>query len=96
MRPFLIGNEEKGLEVNPQRTKYMFVSFEQNFEQNKSIQIGDQSTGNVAQFRYLEITQTNKNVLPEEVKSRVNSRNGCCQSVQNLLSAHLIPKIIKL
>lgn len=96
MRPFLIGSEEKGLEVNPQRTKCMFVSFEQNFEQNKSIQIGDQSTGSVAQFRCLETTQTNKNILPEEVKSSVNSRNGCCQSVQNLLSAHFIPKIIKL
>jgi hypothetical protein len=51
---------------------------------------------NVAQFRYLGTTVTNKNLIQEEVKRRLNSGNACCLSVQNLLSSGLLTKNIKM
>jgi hypothetical protein len=41
---------------------------------------------NVAQFRYLGTTITNKNLIQEEIKRILNSGSVCYHSVQNLLS----------
>jgi hypothetical protein len=49
----------------------------------------------VAQFKYLGTTVTNQNLTLEEIKSRVNSGNACYNSVQNLLSSHLLSKNAK-
>jgi hypothetical protein len=38
---------------------------------------------------------TNKNLIQEEVKRRLNSGNACYHSVQNLLSSRLLSKNIK-
>jgi hypothetical protein len=45
---------------------------------------------NVAQFRYLGTTITNRNLIREEIKRRVNSGNACYYSVQNVLSFYLL------
>jgi len=40
----------------------------------------------VEEFKYLGTTLSNQNSIMEEIKSRLNSTNACCYSVQNLLS----------
>ena len=52
------------------------------------------------QFQILHVslpnTKTNQNSIQEEIKSRLNSGNGCCYSVQNLLSSRLLSKNLKI
>jgi hypothetical protein len=54
-------SKEVGLEVNAEKTKYMFLSRHQNAGQNQDIKIGNRLFENVAQFRYLGTTITNQN-----------------------------------
>jgi len=49
----------------------------------------------VEQFKYLGTVLTHKNSIQEEIKSRLNSGNACCHSVQNLLSSSLLSKNLK-
>jgi hypothetical protein len=93
----LIGaSKEVGLEVNAEKTKYMLLSRHQNAGQNRNIKIGDRSFENVAQFKYLGTTVTNKNLIQEEIKRRLNSGNACYHSVQNPLSSRLLSKNVKI
>jgi hypothetical protein len=48
----------------------MFLSRHQNAGQNQNIKIGDRSSENVEQFKYLGTTVTNKNLIQEEIKRR--------------------------
>jgi hypothetical protein len=75
-----------GLEINAEKTKYMIMSRHQNSEQYQNIRIANESFENVAKFRYLVTTLTNQNDILDEIKSRLNSGNACCYSVQNLFS----------
>jgi hypothetical protein len=50
----------------------------------------------VAQFRYLEMTITNQNLIQEEIKRRMNSGNACYHSVQNLLSSRLLSENVRI
>jgi hypothetical protein len=96
MATLIEANKEVGLEVNTEKTKYMLLSRCQNAGQNHDIKIADRSFENVAQFRYLETTITNQNLIQEEIKRRLNSGNACYHSVQNLLSSRLLSKNIKI
>jgi hypothetical protein len=51
---------------------------------------------NVPQFKYLETTVTNKNLIQEEIKWRLNSGNAYYHSVQNILSSRLLSKHVKI
>jgi hypothetical protein len=42
------------------------------------------------------MTVTNQNLIQEEVKRRLNLGNACYHSVQNLLSARLLSKNLKI
>jgi hypothetical protein len=79
--------KEVDLEVNAEKTKYL--SCHQNAGQNRDMKIANRSFENVEQFRYLGTTETNKNLIQEEIK-RLNSDNACYHSVQNLLSSRLL------
>jgi hypothetical protein len=50
---------------------------------------------NVSQFRYLDTTITNENLIQEEIKRRLNSGNACYHPVQNLSSSRLLSKNIE-
>jgi hypothetical protein len=79
------GSRQVGLELNTERTKYMFVSHHQNVGQSHILFIANKSFENVVKFKHLGTTETNKNCIPEEVKRRLHSRNACYHSVQSLV-----------
>jgi hypothetical protein len=74
----------------------MLLSHHQNAWQNHDIQTVNRSSENAAQFTYLGTTVTNQNLINEEIKSRLNSGNAWYNSVQNLLSSHLLLKNVKI
>jgi hypothetical protein len=74
----------------------MLLSRQQNVGQNRDIKITNRSFENVSQFKYLGTTVTNKNLIQEEIKRRLNSGNTCYHSVQNLLSSRLLSKNVKI
>jgi hypothetical protein len=50
----------------------------------------------VAQFRCLETTITNQNMIQESINRTVNLGKGCHHSVKKLLSSHLLSKNVKI
>ncbi|KAJ4430052.1 hypothetical protein ANN_22260 [Periplaneta americana] len=84
-----------GLEVNPEKTKYMIMSHDHNIVRNGNIKIGDLSFEGVEKFKYLGATVTNINDTREEIKRRINMGNACYYSVEKLLSSSLLSKNLK-
>jgi hypothetical protein len=89
-------SKEVGLEVNPEKTKYMLMSRSQKIGQKHSIKIVNRSFEDVAKFKYLETTLTDQNCMQKAIKSRLNSGNACYHWVQSLLSRNLWVKIYKI
>jgi hypothetical protein len=87
-------SKEVGLEVNVEKTKYILVPYLS--DQNRDIKIGKRSPENVSQFKNFRTTLTNQNLIQEEIKRRLNSGNACYDSVQNLLSSHMLSKNVKI
>ncbi|KAJ4430005.1 hypothetical protein ANN_22213 [Periplaneta americana] len=84
-----------GLEVNPEKTKYMIMSRDQNIVRNGTIKIEDLSFEEVEKLKYLGATVTNINDNREEIKRRINMGNACYYSVEKLLSSSLLSKNLK-
>jgi hypothetical protein len=64
----------------------MLLSHHQNAGQNHDMKIANRYFENVAQFKYLEMTVTNQNLIQEEIKRRLNLANDGYHLVQNLFS----------
>jgi hypothetical protein len=64
----------------------MVVSRHQNLGQNKNLLIANKSFENVT--KYFGRTVTNQNCIHEEIKSRLNSRNVCYDSVQSFFASN--------
>ncbi|KAJ4431814.1 hypothetical protein ANN_20419 [Periplaneta americana] len=91
----LEASKEIGLEVNPEKTKYMIMSRDENIVRNGNIKVGNLSFEEVEKFKYLEATVTNINDTREEIKHRINMGNASYYSVEKLLSSSLLPKNLK-
>ncbi|KAJ4434059.1 hypothetical protein ANN_16378 [Periplaneta americana] len=91
----LEASKEIGLEVNPQKTKYIIMSRDQNIVRNGNTKIGNLSFEEVENFKYLGATETNINDTREEIKHRINMGNACYYSVENLLSSSPLSKNLK-
>jgi hypothetical protein len=74
----------------------MLPSCRENAEQIQDIKIANRCFETVTQFKYLETTVTNQNLIQEKIKRRLNSSNACYHSVQNLLSSSLLSKNVKI
>jgi hypothetical protein len=91
----LVTSEEAGLEVNPEKTKYMLMSCCKKAGHRHSIKIANRSFEGVEKFKYLGTALTDQNCINEEIKSRLNSGNACYHSVQSLLSSCLLSRNVK-
>jgi hypothetical protein len=91
----LDASKEVGLEVNPEKSKYILVSWCQKAGQRQSIKIENRSSECVVKLKYLGTTLTDQNCIHKEIKSRLNSGNACYRSVQGLLSSSLLPRNLK-
>jgi ribosomal protein S2 len=82
-------------EVNTEETMYVVISRHQNAGQYHNILIAIKCFDSMTNFRYLGTTVTNKNYIPEEIKSRLNSEKACYHAVHSLLSSCLLSKKLK-
>jgi hypothetical protein len=94
-KALLGASKEVGLEVDPEKTKYMLTSRSQKIGQKHSIKIANRSFEDVAKFKYLGTTLTDQNHMHEEINSSLNLRNACYHSVQCLLSSHILSRNLK-
>ncbi|KAJ4436805.1 hypothetical protein ANN_16937 [Periplaneta americana] len=72
----LEASKEIGLEVNPEKTKYMIMSRDENIVRNGNIKIENLSFEEVEKFKYLGATVTNINDTREEIKHRIYMGNA--------------------
>ncbi|KAJ4435093.1 hypothetical protein ANN_23668 [Periplaneta americana] len=91
----LEASKKIGLEVNPEKTKYMIMSRDQNIVRNGNIKIVNLSFEEVEKFKYLGATLTNINDTPEEIKLRINMGNACYYTVEKRLLSSLLSKNLK-
>jgi hypothetical protein len=69
----LDASKEIGLEVNSEKTKYMFMSRHQTAGQSNYIRAANKSFEKVAKFKYLGATLKDQNCIHEEIRSSLNS-----------------------
>ncbi|KAJ4436949.1 hypothetical protein ANN_17081 [Periplaneta americana] len=72
----LEGSKETGLELNPEKTKYMIMSRDENIVRNGNINTGNSTFQEVEKLKYLGATVTNINDTWEEIKHRINMGNA--------------------
>jgi hypothetical protein len=92
----LDASKEIGLEVNSEKTKYMFKSRHQIARQSNYIRAANKSFEKVEKFKYLEAILTDQNCIHEEIRSSLNMGNACYHAVQNLLSSRLLSRNMKI
>ena len=92
-KTLIVSSKETGLEVNADKSKYKIMSRDQNEGRSHNMNIDNSSFECVERVKYSGTTLTKQNCIQEEIKSRLNSGNACCHSVQNLLSCSLLFKV---
>jgi hypothetical protein len=85
-------SRETELEINLEKTNYMLLSHHRNADQNRNIKMAHRIFENMSWFKYLGMRVTNKHLIQEEIKRKLNSGNACYHSVMNLLSSPLLSK----
>jgi hypothetical protein len=79
-----------------QRKRSIWHCLITNAGQNQDTKITNRPFEYVSQFKYLGMKVANQNLIKKEIKRKSNSGNTCYQSVQNLLSSHLLSKNINI
>jgi hypothetical protein len=74
----------------------MFLPCHQNARKNHNIKITNRLLEDVAQFKYLWSTVTNKTFIQDEIKKMLNLGYAFYHSIQNLLSSYLLSKNMKI
>jgi hypothetical protein len=69
-KALLDDSKEVGVEVNPEKSKYMLMSRSQMVGQMLNIKIANKSFEYVARFKYFGTTLTDQNHMQEEIRSR--------------------------
>ena len=92
----VVASREIVLELNAEITKSMVMSRDQKVGQEHGVKLGNIPTERVEEVKYLGTTLLDRNSIYEEIKKRWWSGNVYHHSGQNLLSATLLSKIIKL
>ena len=78
------------LEVNADKTKYLFTSRYQNAGGSHVIKTDTSCFESVEEFRYFEAIVTNPNSIQVEIKNRLYSNNARYHPEQNLLFCSLL------
>jgi hypothetical protein len=60
------------------------MSQHQNEEQNHNLKTANRSSENMAKFKYLWMTVTNKDLIHEDIMRKLNSGTACYHSIQNI------------
>jgi hypothetical protein len=60
------------------------------------MKIVNRSFANAAKFTYSGTAVTNQNLIQGDIKRRLHSGNACYNSVQKLLSSHLLSRNVKI
>ena len=64
----VVASKQTGLEVNADKSKYIFMSLDQNARRSHTIKNDNISFENVQQFKYVGTIQTNQSSVQEEIK----------------------------
>jgi hypothetical protein len=96
LRKIKCNHAQVDLEVDAEKINYMLISSGLNSGQNNNTNIANRFFENVTELKYLGMTPTNQNHVHKEIKSRLNSGNPFCYSVENLLSSYLLSKGVKI
>ena len=86
----IVTSKEIGLEVNADKSKYIFMSRDQNAGQVRNMKIANISFESVEDFKTLVTTLTYQNFIEEGIKNKLKSGDVCYHSVQNILSSSLL------
>jgi len=92
----VVASMEIGLEINANKIKYIVMSRDQKSRQSHIIKTDNSSFERVEDFKYLGKTLKHQNSIQEDNTNRMRSGDSFCHSVQNLLSASLLSKNIKI
>jgi hypothetical protein len=66
----LEASKEVGLEADIDKTKYMFLFYQQSAGQNHNIKMPSKSSKNLAEFKYLGMAVTDRNCIHKDIKSK--------------------------
>jgi hypothetical protein len=77
------------------QTKVKACCFLLNRKQVKTIKLVEIAFENVPQFNYLGRAVTNKNLIQEGIRRKLNSANAWCHSIRKILASRLLFKNVK-
>jgi hypothetical protein len=89
-----VASKDTGLALNADTTKYIIMSTDQHAGRSNSLMTDNIFFEKLEQFKYWGATVTNQNPIQEEIKSRLNSGNACCHSVQNPMYSSFLSNIL--
>jgi hypothetical protein len=91
-KAILGASKEVGLEVSPEKTKYMLMSHNNKAAQRQTMKIANGFLEGIAEFIYLGTTVRGENCMHEDIKSRLNLGNACYHSVQSFVIPPAVQK----